>query len=251
MKELKIEFVINSKSVKQNYQDFLEHSITNIRSSLIAFCDEFLAMNNAETKITITSETKQTIFFSLAEISFAFKNYIGNHNELTSIFNEVAVATKFFDNLIQEQIYLVKLHFLSQLMHESSRGRYTTEIADGSQYEGSKILGNTQKGDGKKFKGRGFIQLTGRDNYTRFSQWLDSYYISFNTEIVDSPHIVANDLRINVFSAFWYWQSRNITEKALEDNVYTVTKKINGGTNGLTQRVLYYHMLQKFMKEGL
>lgn len=251
MKELKIEFVINQKILKSNYSVYLSEILETVKQDLTKYLDEFVKFDNSESKITITSETKQTIFFSLAEISFAFKNYIGNHNELTSIFNEVAVATKFFDNLIQEQIYLVKLHFLSQLMHESSRGRYTTEIADGSQYEGSKILGNTQKGDGKKFKGRGFIQLTGRDNYTRFSQWLDSYYISFNTEIVDSPHIVANDLRINVFSAFWYWQSRNITEKALEDNVYTVTKKINGGTNGLTQRVLYYHMLQKFMKEGL
>ena len=251
MKELKVEFDINQKVLKSNYSVYLSEILETVKQDLTKYLDEFVKSDNSESKIIILSETKELNFFSLAEISFAFANYKANHKELTNVFNSVTSVTNFFDNLDQDQIELVKLHFLSQLMHESARGAYTTEIADGSKYEGNKILGNTQKGDGKKFKGRGFIQLTGRDNYTRFSKWLDSYYVSLNTDIVNNPHIVANDVRINVLSAFWYWQSRNITETALEDNVYTVTKKINGGTNGLTQRSLYYSMLKKFMKEGL
>lgn len=251
MKELQIYLKIYQKVLKSNYDVYLSEILETIKQDLTKYLDEFVKSDNAETKISVTSETKELKFFSLAEISFAFANYKGNHTELTNAFNGIASVTNFFDNLDQEQSSLVKLHFLSQLMHESQRGKYTTELADGSVYEGSKILGNVETGDGKKFKGRGFIQLTGRDNYTRFSQWLATTKIDVENSVFEKPHIVANDVRLNVLSAFWYWQSRNITEKALEDNVYTVTKKINGGTNGLTQRSLYYQMLKKFMKEGL
>src|SRR5690242_19019623 len=58
--------------------------------------------------------------------------------------------------------------FLSQLAHESVELRYMEEIASGSAYEGRSDLGNTHPGDGKKYKGRGPIQLTGRANYRRF-----------------------------------------------------------------------------------
>ena len=62
--------------------------------------------------------------------------------------------------------------FLSQLAHESGCFVYTREIASGIAYEGRADLGNTQPGDGKKFKGRGLIQITGRNNYKECSRAL-------------------------------------------------------------------------------
>ncbi|ANK39481.1 hypothetical protein AOB58_2762 (plasmid) [Staphylococcus sp. AntiMn-1] len=61
------------------------------------------------------------------------------------------------------------MHFISQCSHESVAGTYREEIASGEAYEGRTNIGNTQPGDGPKYKGGGYIQLTGRANYTQFA----------------------------------------------------------------------------------
>ena len=130
-------------------------------------------------------------------------------------------------------------HYLAQVFHESGSLRYAEEIASGAKYEGRKDLGNTFPGDGVKYKGRGFIQLTGRANYTAFKK---SEFCT--ADIVANPKKVA-EFPLNQVASMWFWQTHKCNEWADRDNVDRVTRIINGGTNGLTQRKA---LLAKFKK---
>lgn len=122
-------------------------------------------------------------------------------------------------------------HFMAQLAHESGGFRYMEEIASGQAYEGRADLGNTQPGDGKLFKGRGPIQLTGRANYRTYGRALGFDFES-NPEMVAIPSV-----GLLVACKFWEQQKLNVLADA--DNLTAVTKRINGGTNGLADRQAY------------
>ena len=87
------------------------------------------------------------------------------------------------------------LYILGQIEHESVDFKHMEEIASGEKYEGRKDLGNTQKGDGKKYKGRGPVQVTGRDNYRKIYEeffipnGLGEYNIVENPELGSDPRI--------------------------------------------------------------
>jgi putative chitinase len=119
-------------------------------------------------------------------------------------------------------------HFLAQLIHESGSFRYMEEIASGQAYEGRRDLGNTQPGDGKLFKGRGPIQITGRSNYRR-------YGARIGIDIERHPEIAALP-SIGLHLALEYWKVNGLNTFADADNVLAITKAINGGTNGLADR---------------
>jgi len=122
-------------------------------------------------------------------------------------------------------------HFLAQLGHESGEFRYSEEIASGAAYEGRKDLGNTQKGDGKRFKGRGLIQLTGRANYKAYG---DATGKDFTTD--DTAKLIATDAELAVDVSCWFWKTHKLNSLADADNVTAITKRINGGYNGLEDR---------------
>lgn len=119
-------------------------------------------------------------------------------------------------------------HFMAQLMHESGNFRYMEEIASGAAYEGRRDLGNTVAGDGRKFKGRGPIQLTGRANYR-------SYGRIIGIDIERHPDVAALP-SIGLWTALEYWRQNNLNALADRDDLTTITKRINGGTNGLNDR---------------
>lgn len=123
-------------------------------------------------------------------------------------------------------------HFIAQIGHETASFLYAEEIADGSDYEGRTNLGNTQLGDGKRFKGRGLIQLTGRANYTEYSK--DS-----GKDCVSNPRQVATDPFVAVDVACWFWDKNSLNKLADKDDVKAVTKRVNGGYNGLDDRIEY------------
>lgn len=127
---------------------------------------------------------------------------------------------------------LAKAAFLAQLAQESAGYTAMEEFASGDDYEGRTDLGNTQPGDGRRFKGRGFIQITGRSNYTQASRALGLDLVG-NPELAEGTE---NAARV----AAWYWRSRNINPPAEGGDFVRVTRLINGGTNGLEQRQAYY-----------
>ena len=127
---------------------------------------------------------------------------------------------------------LEKSHLLAQVGHESDGFKTATEYASGRAYEGRKDLGNTQPGDGVKFKGRGLIQVTGRANYAGYSKWKYG-----DDRAVKSPEMLAQ-LPDAVDAAFWYWTVARPKLPALAraDDLAGVTRAINGGTNGIEDR---------------
>ena len=126
------------------------------------------------------------------------------------------------------------VHYLAQVFHESFKLYYTEEIASGANYEGRKDLGNTQKGDGVRFKGRGYIQITGRANYQAYAN--SGYCVG---DLMRHPEWLAQSPG-NQKASMWFWETHGLNELADKDNVEAVTKRVNGGYNGLSQRKYYY-----------
>lgn len=163
------------------------------------------------------------------------------------------------DNIIYQTVTLVNafaptfeldkvthLHkFLGQIAVECDYFRTTTEYASGKAYEGRKDLGNTQAGDGQRFRGRGLIQTTGRFNYEKFTHWAKTRLSGIVKEPI--PDFVAEPEKLALFpwaffSAAYFWSLGNRTGRSL--NVYAranndemITRIINGGLNHFGERV--------------
>jgi putative chitinase len=149
--------------------------------------------------------------------------------------------------------------FIAQIAHESVSFKYTREIASGNAYEGRSDLGNAYAGDGKKFKGRGLIQTTGRTNYQSCSLALFG-----DNRLLTNPDILATP-RYAVESACWFWKTRGLNELSdkpedwekviIRDDgkpktyskIQWITKKINGGLNGINEREEFYERAKRYL----
>lgn len=128
--------------------------------------------------------------------------------------------------------------WFAQVGHESAGLRYQEEIASGAAYEGRcHDLGNCHPGDGVRFKGRDFVQVTGRANYTELSQWaFDNGLVPSRTFFVDEPHALATD-KYAFVGTTWYWTTqRPMNDAADAGDLEKATRYINGGTNGIEDR---------------
>lgn len=122
-------------------------------------------------------------------------------------------------------------HFIGQTAHESGNYRYMQELggpAYFARYDGRKDLGNTKPGDGARYHGRGVIQLTGRANYT-------VYGAALGLDFVNDPDQVAKP-KIGLLVACRYWSVNGLNALADADELAKITRKINGGTNGIEDR---------------
>ncbi len=150
-------------------------------------------------------------------------------------------------------------HFFSQVLHESGQMRYDSEnlnysaralravfgkyfATDGQAeayarqperianrvYASRMGNGGEASGDGWRYRGRGLLQLTGKNNYKAFAKWLG------DERVLSEPDLVATDYAVH--SAIYYWDKNKLNAIADRDDVVTLTKRINGGLNGLSHR---------------
>lgn len=122
--------------------------------------------------------------------------------------------------------------FLAQLGHESGSLRWMEEIASGAAYEGRKDLGNTHAGDGRRFKGRGPIQLTGRANYHRYGEIL-------GVDLIAHPGLAATP-EVGFRIAGLYWRDHGLNALADAGKFDAITARINGGDTGAEDRRARY-----------
>jgi putative chitinase len=172
-------------------------------------------------------------------------------------------------NLYEINTPLRQAHFIAQIAHESGAFRYksenlnysakalkavfgkyfpTEELAQECARKPEKIansvyanrMGNsdTESGDGWKYRGRGLIQLTGCENYKKCSQVIGK-------DLIEEPDLLIHDPDIAVGAACWFWDMKKLNRHADEDDLKTITKKINGGYHGLEDRASYLDRAKK------
>ncbi|KAB8053140.1 glycoside hydrolase family 19 protein [Janthinobacterium rivuli] len=129
--------------------------------------------------------------------------------------------------------------FLAQVGHESGQLRYVRELASGAAYEGRADLGNVIAGDGVRFKGRGLLQVTGRANYAACG-------VALGLDLLAAPQLLEQTM-FACRSAGWFWQSRGLNRLADAGDQERVTRRINGGVNGLAERLALYVAARKVL----
>lgn len=129
--------------------------------------------------------------------------------------------------------------FLAQVGHESGQLRYVRELASGAAYEGRADLGNVIAGDGVRFKGRGLLQVTGRANYAACG-------VALRLDLLARPELLEQTMHA-CRSAGWFWQSRGLNALADAGDQERVTRRVNGGLNGLADRLALYQKARKVL----
>lgn len=131
--------------------------------------------------------------------------------------------------------------FCAQICHESGNLKWMKELASGEAYEGRADLGNNQPGDGRKFRGAGVIQLTGRANFQAFCNYVK------DPRIMEGCNYVSQVFPFTSAGFFWM---RNHINKVIDNggDIYRVTKIINGGQNGISDRIKHYQRVSKVIK---
>ncbi len=137
--------------------------------------------------------------------------------------------------------------YLAQVGKETLELTYREEIASGKDYEGRKDLGNTTKGDGIKFKGRAYLQITGRFNYTQFTKWYNAMFKE-SQDFVNYPERISQDVALCQIASLWFWITKGLKKISLSGDIVAISKKVNGGKNGLAERIAYYNLAIKVLK---
>lgn len=169
----------------------------------------------------------------------------GNNMTLETLFPQAnkLILEELTNNYILEKYgvntNLRLCHLFSQLAEESNGFRTLVEYGNKGyfhRYDGK--LGNTIPGDGYKYRGRGYIQITGKTNYKKIGSEL-KINLLINPDLLENPEIA-------LMASCEYWKDHNLNHYADKNDIVSITKRINGGLNGLKARENYLHKFKKF-----
>jgi len=181
-----------------------------------------------------------------AFIATFLKYSINTHLRIAHFLAQMSYETNVFTALVENTNYTTTARLLQvfpSYFNATTAAQYVGKpIAIANRAYANRMgNGNEASGDGYKFRGRGLVHLTGRSNYQAYKNYS-------GIDVIADPDLAARiDVALDI--AGWYWSSRNINVFADADNVTEVTKKINGGTNGLSGRVekLNYYRTQDLL----
>lgn len=179
-------------------------------------------------------------------------------NQLSKGLGISSERADYWDDFLNESMSLYGINtskriaaFLAQIGHESGRLKYTSEIwgptATQRRYEGRKDLGNIYPGDGSRFRGHGLVQVTGRANHRRVTQRLRARFPSLPIPDFEAEPTKLTLPRWAALSAADYWDMIDGNKLADTDQFTALTKRINGGTNGLADRKALWASMRKVM----
>lgn len=192
----------------------------------------FPKASNPDTWVTCINDT-----FPLAELNTSnriasFLAQCGHESAGFTILKEnlnysaralTTVFGKYFPNITIAEAYARKPEKIANRVYANRMGN-----------------GDEESGDGWKYRGRGLIQLTGKNNYQSFS-----YYIS-EPEIMNNPDLVSDKNEFALLSATWFWTVNKLNQYADKEDIKGITRVINGGYNGLSERMNLYYKIKKY-----
>lgn len=201
-----------------------------------------VGMRNPDGIIDVDGRTISALTATLTKsfdpLSFAAIMAYASKDKLLTYFPLLATKLPHY----QVSTPLRMAHFMAQVGHESLSLTYTEELASGDTYEGRVDLGNTQKGDGRRFKGRGLIHLTGRYNYQAYSD-----YAGINLMQSGNETLIAQIPAYALDVSLWFWEKHDLNSLADKDDILEITRRVNGGYAGLEDRKQYLGRAKLFL----
>lgn len=212
----------------------------------------FLQINNCYCNRDFTVDEVKSIIKELRDIEIATKGkydlFIASNCDLLPIDKTYERFTEELNktfNKYEINTCLRKIHFLAQAYHETSCFLTTEEYGDGNCYnprihKDAIKNGNTEFGDGLKYKGRGLMQLTWKINYQNYKRYT-------GVNIVNNYSMVSDNLEFACDTAGWFWRNGSawldLNPHADKDDIYYINIGVNGGANGFSQRIKYIKKL--------
>lgn len=162
---------------------------------------------------------------------------IYTYDRISAFMSQCAHESASFNTLVENLNYSrpALLNVFPKYFTEENVDDYAREPVKIANRVYSNRMGNGDEssGDGWQFRGRGVIQLTGRNNYAAFKE-------KYDIDVLSDPDLVSTDKRVALLSAIWFWQVNSLNRHADSGDFRTLTRRINGGFNGLEDREKYY-----------